>query len=132
MSQSIDKSLIIDSEQYGTVPKHLNLKKNSTFQWRIYVEKPMNLNVDVSYSYQGESNKNRITVEAADIEITRQVLPTGRVVGEPNSDWHIDSFNSHRIGEINISQPGYYDISLKIEPDKGESVDFQWVWLDIH
>lgn len=27
MSQSIDKSLVIDSEQFGTALKHLNLKK---------------------------------------------------------------------------------------------------------
>ena len=131
-TQSIDNSLIKNSEHYGTVPKHTELKESSTFQWRIYVEKPMEVSLDVSYNYQGNSNKNKLTVEVAGTTISQQITPTGRVVGEPNSNWHIDSFNSHRIGEINFLQSGYYDISLNIEPAEGETVDFQWMWLDIH
>ena len=128
----IDQSLIVKSERFGTIPEHIIVRKKSNFRWRVYVEKPMDLFVDVSYNYQGKSNRNKITVEAGNIEIAHQIVPTGRVVAEPNSDWHIDSFNSHRIGEINFSQSGYYDISLNIEPENGETVDFQWLWLDIH
>ena len=132
MSQPIDNSLVIDSEHYGTVPEHMELKESSTFQWRIYVEKPMEVSLDVSYNYQGNSNKNKLTVEVAGTTISQQITPTGRVVGEPNSNWHIDSFNSHRIGKINFSKPGYYNVFLNIAPEKGETVDFQWMWLDIH
>ncbi len=131
MSQPYDKSLIVNSELYETVPKHLNLKKNTTFQWRVYIEKPMELFVDASYNYQGKPNKSVLSVEAAGAKVAQQIMPTGRVVGEPNSDWHIDSFNSHRIGKINFTKPGYYDITLNIQPGAGETVDFQWVWLGV-
>ena len=131
MSNPIDKSLIVKAQRYGTIPEHVAVKKKANFKWRVYVEKPIEVSLDVSYNYQGKSNKSKITVKAADTENTHQIIPTGSVVGEPNSDWHIDSFNSTRIGKINFPKPGYYDISIDIEPGKGDTVDFQWAWLDV-
>jgi len=44
-------------------------------------------------------------------------------------NWNFDNFSSHRIGTINFSEPGYYDINLEVTPNKGEEIGFQWMWL---
>lgn len=129
MSKPITDDLIVKAQRKGTIPSHVEVKKRSDFQWRIYVESPISVYTDVSYNSQSEQNKGTITVKTANNKISKKIKPTGSVVGEPNSDWHIDSFNSHRIGILNFSTPGYYDIMLNIEPANGESVDFQWLWL---
>ena len=63
-----------------------------------------------------------MTIKAADTEIYQSVIPTGKTVGEPNSDWVIDSYESHRIGTVNFPKPGIYEIELKIEVAKKEEV----------
>jgi len=50
-------------------------------------------------------------------------------VGEPNSNWQIDRFNAQRLGQLEFSEPGYYDITLEINPGKVEELSFQWLWL---
>ncbi|WP_422860769.1 alpha-L-fucosidase [Flagellimonas sp. S174] len=120
---------IIKAQRKGTIPSHIKVKKSSDFQWRIYVEKPMSVYADVSYSSQSKQNKGAITIKAANVEISEKIRFTGSVVGEPNLDWHIDSFNSHRIGVLDFPKPGYYDIMLNIVPYTNKPVDFQWLWL---
>ncbi len=126
----IEDTLVIRPQRYGTIPAHVKIEEPSQFRWRIYVEEPVTLRVDASYNYQGKPGGGSISIETTGIKISKNVMPTGRFVGEPNSNWHIDSFNSHRIGEITLPQPGYYEINLNIEPEEGEFVDFQWVWLE--
>jgi hypothetical protein len=84
---------------------------------------------DVSYNYQGKKGKGTITVKSVGSILSIPVQPTGRYVGEPNREWHIDSFSSHRIGTLIFSESGYYDIILEIDPGKNETIDFQWLWL---
>lgn len=131
MDNPIDKSLIVKSKRFGTIPEYVEVKENSNFKWRIFIEEPMEVYADVSYSYQGEKTNNIITIDAVNSKISQHVKSTGQVVGEPNSDWHIDSFNSHRVGKIIFPEAGYYDISLNIKPESGDDIKFQWVWLDI-
>lgn len=131
MVNSIDKSLIVKSQRFGTIPEYVEVKENSNFKWRIFIEEPMVVYADVSYSYQGEKANNSLTIEVANSKISQYIKSTGQVVGEPNSDWHIDSFNSHRVGKIIFPEAGYYDISLNIKPESGDDLKFQWVWLDV-
>ncbi len=115
--------------RFGSVPSHIDISKKSTFQWRIFVDQPVTLNADVSYNFQGDKGKGTVSVKSSAGELSGTFQPTGRFVGEPNSDWHIDSYNSHRLGSLEFSTPGYYDITLEIAPHKGESVGLQWLWL---
>ncbi|MCK5068425.1 MAG: hypothetical protein KAR16_13345 [Bacteroidales bacterium] len=89
----------------------------------------MTLHADVSYNFQGEEGKGTLSVSTRTGSLKANFKSTGRFVGEPNSNWQIDSFNSHRLGQLEFTQPGYYNISLEIEPRKGEEVGFQWLWL---
>ncbi len=117
-------------QRFGSVPAHIIVKEKSTYQWRVYIEKAKTVQVDVSYNFKGEKGAGNLSVKAAGILINQEVQPTGLTVGEPNSDWHIHSFNSHRVGEISFKESGYYDITLELNPAKNEPIDFQWLWLN--
>jgi len=119
-----------NAERFGSIPAHIKVSKKSTYRWRIYVDRPMSVFTDVSYSYQGEMGKGTITVKMGGDILSAPVQPTGRYVGEPNRQWHIDSFNSHRIDSLVFPGPGYYEVELEVAPEKNEKIDFQWLWLD--
>ena len=123
-------SYVEHAERFGSVPAHIKVRKNSTYKWRIYIDKPGFFFCDVSYSCQGNPGKGSVTVRSAGHALSGPVKPTGRYVGEPNREWHIDSFNSHRTGKLEFTGPGYYDIELEVSPEKNESIDFQWLWLE--
>ena len=113
----------------GTVPAHIKVKEKSTYSWRIYVDRPMTMKVDVSYAFQGEKAKGTLSVSTPAGNLKSGFQTTGLFVGEPNSAWEIESFNSHRMGELEFSEAGYYDITLELDPGKGETIAFQWLWL---
>ena len=129
-ANSIDGDTYVDhAEHFGSVPSHIKVSKKSTYRWRIYIDRPMSVFADLSYNYQGKLGKGTVTVKSAGVVLSEPVQPTGRYVGEPNREWHIDSFNSHRIGKLEFTQSGYYDITLVVDPAKDETIDFQWLWL---
>jgi alpha-L-fucosidase len=113
----------------GTIPAHIRVNDKSSYQWRIYINKAITLQTDVSYAYQGKEGQGKITITTSSGILSANFQGTGRFVGEPNSNWQIDSFNSHRLGELVFSEPGYYDITLEIKPGKDEELNFQWLWL---
>jgi alpha-L-fucosidase len=114
----------------GSVPAHIEVSEKSTYSWRIYIDKPVNLHADFSYNFQGEKEAGKIIITSDAGTLSGRFQHTGRYVGEPNSNWQIDSYNSHRLGTLNYSKPGYYTISLEMDPGENEKIDFQWLWLD--
>lgn len=127
---SIDESLIINpKERKGTVPAHVEVDENTTFSWKIYVNEPGEKNIDISYSFQNESEKSKLSLTVAGTTISQVILGTGKTVGEPGQNYVIDNYKSNRLGKINFAEKGYYDIELTIEPAKDDKVNFQWVWI---
>lgn len=120
---------MIPAQRFGSVPPHISVNQKSKYRWRVYIEKPMVMTMDISYSYQGESGEGRIKLTAHDESFLQSLTHTGRFVGEPNVDWQIESFNSHSLGKLAIPAAGYYNFELEIKPPKDQTVDFQWVWL---
>ena len=120
---------IIAKQRRGTIPSHVVLEDKTSFRWKIYAEEAGIKTFDVSYSYQGASVKNSIAVRAANSSITHTVIPTGKTVGEPNSNWVIENFKSNRIGTISFPAPGYYEIELEIDPAENDVIKFQWLWM---
>jgi alpha-L-fucosidase len=119
-----------DAARSGSIPAHVKVKQSSSYLWRVFLEKPVVLYTDVSYSFQGKEGRGTLRVKSNATELTQPVQPTGLTVGEPNRGWHVDSYNSHRMGKLEFPEPGYYDILLEIDPGKNETVHFQWVWLE--
>lgn len=113
----------------GSVPAHIKVSKKSTYFWRIYVDSTQVLNADLSYSFQEEKSRGRLSIRSNAGNLSSAFERTGLYVGEPNSDWHIESFNSHRLGKLTFPAPGYYNITLEIKPGKNEELSFQWLWL---
>jgi len=122
-------TMVEPPSRYGTLPSHIKVEEKSIYQWRVFMDKPTALYADISYNYQGEKGKGSITVKSSEGTLRANFQPTGEFVGEPNSYWQIGSFNSHRLGQMDFSEPGYYDISLEVKPQGGEKIDFQWLWL---
>jgi hypothetical protein len=42
----------------------------------------------------------------------------------------VGNFKSHTIGEIKITEAGYYDVQLELNAGEKSPVGFQWVWLE--
>jgi len=113
----------------GSVPAHIEVSEESFYTWRIFVDQAATMDVDLSYSFQGKEGKGTVSIKSEAGSLKAGFEPTGQYVGEPNSNWHIDSFNSHRLGQLVFPASGYYNISLEIKPGKNEELEFQWLWL---
>ncbi len=119
----------VEAGRRGSVPEHLPVVSDMQLQWKIYVAEPGRKTVDVSYSYQGDSPKGSLSLECAGQTLSHAVAPTGKTVGEPNADWVIDNYRSHRIGELDFPSPGIYELVLQMEAGDEELVNFQWIWI---
>jgi alpha-L-fucosidase len=113
----------------GTIPSYASVSTSKTLKWKIYIDEAGTKSIDVSYSFQNTSSKSKLELHVADTNLTHIIIPTGKTIGEPNSNWVIDNFKSHRIGKVNFTKPGFYEIELNIQPVKNEEVKFQWIWV---
>lgn len=126
----VDESLnLIQKERYGTIPPHVKIENNTTFSWKIYVDKAGEKDIDVSYSFQNDSENSKLEVSTAGKTISHTISNTGKTVGEPNQNWVIDNYKSNRLGKINFPEKGFYEIELNVKPAKNEVVNFQWIWV---
>ena len=124
-----DKFVINKKEREGTIPEYVFVDSEKTFNWKIYIDEPGEKNIDISYSYQNNSNKNQLVCKTANTKLIHQVLNTGKTVGEPNQNWVIDNFKSNRLGKINFPVAGFYEVELEVIPDKNDELKFQWIWI---
>jgi alpha-L-fucosidase len=125
-----NNSLKIEPPAMGeSIPEHVAVSSGQTLKWKLYVAQPGEKTVDVSYSCQGEPRGGSLAVNLAGMQLKHTLSPTGKTVGEPNRDWVIDCFESHRIGRVAFPEPGYYELDLSLQPAAGEEVKFQWVWI---
>jgi alpha-L-fucosidase len=123
------KAISNGSDRRGTVPPNMLMNGKYQSSWKIFVDEAGAMDVDVSYSCQVKSPKGKIKVIAAKQSLAHDVQHTELTVGEPNREWHIDDFQSNRIGTINFPEPGIYEIFMELEPARGEELKFQWLWL---
>jgi alpha-L-fucosidase len=115
----------------GTVPPHAVINTApQRLKWRIYIDRAGDRTVDVSYSYQGKTAGGKITCLMPGVNIAHTVEPTGKTVGEPNSNWVIDRFLSHRLGTIHFPKEGIYELEFEIAPERNGEIQFQWFWLE--
>jgi alpha-L-fucosidase len=126
----IEETLIINKkERGGTVPEHIVVKEKKSFRWKIYVDEPGDKTVDISYSFQSDSTKSKLSVIAADVKLMHKIIPSGKTIGEPNQNWKIDNYKSTHLGKINFPEKGIYTIELEIMPEEDDELKFQWVWF---
>lgn len=114
----------------GTIPDHTIIAETQKMKWKIFVDEPGKKNVDISYNFQGNNPKGKLTVSGAEMVLNHNIEPSGKTVGEPNSNWVIDNFKSHRLGEIHFPEKGFYEINLEAEAGRNEEIKFQWIWLN--
>jgi alpha-L-fucosidase len=121
---------IEEASKRGSVPQHALIKAPTTLKWQLYVDTPGEKTVDLSYSARQSPGKGRMHVRVAGTELLHPVEQTGQTVGEPNSDWIVDEFVSHRAGQVLFPEPGFYELELELNPAPGEEVRFQWIWVN--
>ena len=114
----------------GTVPEYTLIENNVQLKWKIYIDTPGTKNIDVSYSFQQENSNSSLSVTANNKKLTHDIQPTGKTIGEPNANWVIDNYKSHRIGLIDFPGKGYYDIELEVIPSQQDEIKFQWIWIE--
>ncbi len=124
-----DSVYITEKEMGGTIPKYVKIVTDKTLKWKIFIDDPGEKNIDISYSYQNNSNKNKLVLKSASTELQHVIQTSGKTVGEPNQNWIIDNFKSNRIGKINFPTKGFYDIELEFNIIKKDEVKFQWIWV---
>ena len=129
LSAAKGKETITLPQMFGSVPEFIEIEEPSEYSWKFYIDKPGNVYLDISYSFQGEKADGEIIATLNGSGIIHKIQPTGKYVGEPNQNWEIDSFNSSRLDVINISEKGYYDLNLRIHPAKDQVIKFQWIWI---
>ena len=127
--QKDETVFITKKERGGTIPDYVEVDSDKTFHWKIYIDKPGEKSIDISYSYQNTSDKNHLILKTANYKLSHTIVPTGKTVGEPNQNWVIDNFMSNRIGMINFPEKGIYDIDLEVIPEINDKMKFQWIWI---
>lgn len=120
---------LVKSSRSGTVPQYVPVNTTNTFKWKIYIDTPGEKSFDVSYSYQNNSDKNKLILKANGSELSHFIKGTGKTVGEPNQDWVIDNFKSNSLGKINFANAGIYEIVMEIQASNNDEIKFQWVWV---
>ncbi len=119
----------VNKQRRGTVPAYAAIEEPVALKWKIYIDRPGPKTFDISYSYQGGTDKGTIRIRAARETISHKVSSSGKTVAEPDSDWVIDEFRSRRAGIINFDNSGYYNIEMEINPQDREEIKFQWLWI---
>ena len=128
LSEKGDRA-VLAAGRYGTVPPHVVVDGEYTCRWKVFVERPGRMRVDASYSAQGAEGVATLSIEAGDSALEHVVGSTGKTVGEPNQDWHIDNFASRRVGAVEFPEPGVHEVTLKVKAGTDGPVKFQWLWL---
>jgi alpha-L-fucosidase len=119
-----------DKSRYGTIPSHVEIKSPQKLKWRFYVDQPGEKTVTVSYSFQGDKPGGKMTARTSGTQLTSVFEPTGKTVGEPNSDWVVERFLPHRLGTVSFDKAGIYEWECEINPPKGGETLFQWIWVE--
>jgi hypothetical protein len=108
----------------------MSIEGKTVYEWRVYIDEPKSISVDISYKYQNAAGRNSLTLKLGENALKHQLQPTGMMVTEPGREWHVGNFKSHTIGEIKITEAGYYDVQLELNAGEKSPVGFQWVWLE--
>ncbi len=114
---------------FGSIPAHLVITNKSEYHWKIFVDKPSEMNLDVSYGFEGKGSGGNIIIDVAGVSFKHDVENTGLFVIEPGQNSRLENYKSFRLGKVKFTEPGYYDIKVVVKPKKGEEVHLQWIWL---
>ena len=128
-NEAPDETFLERPERFGSIPTHIIVDESSSYSWRVFIDEPGTYHLDASYNYQGDRLDGALIVSMDGNKLSSRIENTKRTVGEPGNNWQIDSFVSHKIGEIEIKETGYYDIKCKIQAPTGEELGFQCLWL---
>jgi alpha-L-fucosidase len=128
--ESQGSRLRVKPKEFGSIPAHFIVDEKSEYVWKIYVDKPCEMSIDVSYGFEGESKSGKITVNAAGQTLKQDVENTGLFVIEPGQDSRLENYKSFRFGKVRFDKAGYYDIKVNVAPPKGKEVHLQWLWLE--
>lgn len=114
----------------GTIPAYVLIKEKVVYTWRIYVDQPLTLRADASYSFQEKVGNGEIKLILNNTELIHKIMPTGKTVGEPNENWVVPNFKSNSLGKIKLDKPGYYTITSEINPKRNNELQLNWLWLE--
>ena len=122
--------IVKKSTRHGTIPKNMEVKKFQEIKWKIYVDEPDTYLFDTSYSYQNNKEGGKMEIIIKGNSLKHSFKPTCKTIGEPLQDWIIDNYKSNRVGSVEITEKGIYEITVKLEAEKQNPIKWQWLWID--
>ncbi len=120
---------IEEPKKYGSIPQHIHINKPQLLEWKIYIEKPCHVAVDLSYHVDTSIKSVPVSISCEGKTLKATAKATGQTVGEPNCKWHIPKYVSKRMGLLHFNKKGFY--TLRFEASSPKAIDFQWIWLKI-
>ena len=122
--------IVKKSTRHGTIPKNMEVKKFQEIKWKIYIDEPDTYLFDTSYSYQNNKEGGKMEIIIKGNSLKHSFKPTCKTIGEPLQDWIIDNYKSNRVGSVEITEKGIYEITVKLEAEKQNPIKWQWLWID--
>jgi alpha-L-fucosidase len=126
------KEILVDIQpksHNGTIPEFVEVTQKSEFSWEVVTNTSEKTAIDLSYACSYENPHGKITLTIDNKTMDYSIISTPKTVGEPNQNWVIDSFESHRLGEFDLIGSGKHTISLLVEPQPEKPLKFQWLWI---
>lgn len=110
-------------------PEHLNLKKDQTISWKVYIGEAGHKKVSISFANpSNEKLKAEILIDDQKHEIN--LSPTGKIVVEPNQNYYTEEFVDFTLGQIEFDAVGYYIIKFKVVERTSEPLRFNRIWIE--
>lgn len=106
----------------GLRPTHLILDEAVTTIWQVYISKPGAYKVDVS-AHNPHKETISFMITDGTTELEGKLLPSGKVVAEPNENNYAEEFPDMDAGTLQFPKAGIYEIKMRV---KGN----QPVWLN--
>ena len=111
----------------GAKPAHLVLNKQGALTWRFYAPAAGKYTVDLSYHNASKENLE-VSVDIDEQTVRQQLLPSGKVVMEPHTDY-TDEFVNVNMGTVNVSKAGYYEVTMKANTSENATLLFNRLWI---
>jgi alpha-L-fucosidase len=110
----------------GLRPTHIVLQASGEISWQLYIPKAGTYTVDVSAHNPNKENISFTISEGAQQSAGR-IVPSGKVVAEPNENNYADEFPDMNAGTLSFTKPGLYAIRMQIKEDKPLWLNRIWI-----
>jgi|GEM_PF-73221 len=94
--------------------------------WELYIPKAGRYHIDLS-AHNPTKEPIPVSIRLANKAIEGTIVPSGKVVAEPNEDNYTDEFVDSHIGEITVEQAGQYNVEFQAKGNQELWLNRIWI-----